>query len=204
MKAQLTTLSALLALAATPMAAHAIVYQFNASLSPSNELHVPTSTASGVATLFFDTSSNTYDFSMAVFGLSGGGSGKAASGAHIHGAASLTENGPVRIDLLLAPFSSLNSGAILLVGGNTVAAAAIPATPASGSNIGYGAMSFLQMLQTGLAYVNVHTTADGAGAVRGQLVQVAAVVPEPSTYLLLLAGLGVVGMVARRRAAAAS
>ena len=47
----------------------------------------------------------------------------------------------------------------------------------------------------GTSYMNFHTTQFGAGEIRGQIV----VVPEPETYALMLAGLGVLGVVARRR-----
>jgi hypothetical protein len=74
----------------------------------------------------------------------------------------------------------------------------IPATPVTGVNAGHPAMSFLDMLQGGLAYVNVHTALNPGGAVRGQLIQVSAV-PEPSTYAMLLLGVAALGFVARRR-----
>ena len=75
-----------------------------------------------------------------------------------------------------------------------LAATVAPPTP----NMGYLSMSFLDMLRSGLTYVNVHTTLNPAGAVRGQLIEVS-VVPEPSTYAMLLAGLDAVGLIARRR-----
>lgn len=190
-----------------PLASHALVYQFNAALMASNEVGTPsTATATGLASLFYDDKGtlglgdDTYDFTMFASGLSGGPSGTAASGFHIHGAATTTENAPVRVFLDTSPsFSRLNSGSILMVGGSGVAApVSIAATPATGSNAGHPAMSFLAMLQGGLAYVNVHTTANPGGAIRGQLIQVA-VVPEPATYGMMALGLLGVGLVARRR-----
>jgi len=193
---------------AAPMMANAVVYQFNATLNGANE--VPTSsgsTATGIATLSYDTfgtlplADDMYSFSMSVFGLPPAG----ATGFHIHGAATTAENGPVRVFLDTAPFVSLNSGGTLLVGGSGISAPVlIGATGVTGLNAGHPAMSFLDMLQGGLAYVNVHTALNPAGAVRGQLMQVA-VIPEPETYALLLAGLGLVGgAVARRRSKSAA
>jgi len=47
----------------------------------------------------------------------------------------------------------------------------------------------------GNSYFNIHTVYDGAGEIRGQLVPI----PEPETYALMLAGLGLVGWAAARR-----
>ena len=180
-----------------PLMANAVVYQFNAGLNSANEVGTGSTTAAtGVATLFYNDlgtatfDDDRYDFSMSVFGLSGGAvAGTAATMFHIHGPASTTENGPVRVFLDGPLFLSLNEGSTLLVGGSAIAPPVIAGT------------TFLDMLQGGLAYVNVHTALNPGGAVRGQLIQVAAVaaVPEPETYAMLLAGLGLVGAVARRR-----
>ncbi|MBX7201422.1 MAG: CHRD domain-containing protein [Rhodospirillaceae bacterium] len=191
------------AVMALPLAAQADILQFNANLNASNEVQGSTASGTGVATLFYDTrntlstADDTFDFSMSVFGLP-----SPATAFHIHGAATTAENGPVRIALDANPFLSLVSGNNLLVGGSGIAAPGIPATgtgPFAGvANAGHPAMSFLAMLQSGLAYVNVHTSGFPGGAIRGQLLQVAAV-PEPETYAMLLAGIGLVVGTARRR-----
>ena len=193
------TLSALLA---APTASHAVIYSFNASLASFKEVlpAVSNATATGTAILDYDDkgtptlADDMYNFSMSVFGLTGGTvAGTAASAYHIHGAANTAENGDVRVGLDGTPFVSLNAGSTLLVGGNNVAAPAMLF-----SNGAYSNLSFLQMLRAGLTYVNVHTASNPMGAVRGQLIEVT-VVPEPATYALWLAGLGVVGLMWRRQ-----
>lgn len=194
MNKSLLSLAAATAMLLGTTSANAVVYTFNATLNGANEVGaVSAATATGLATLHYDTADNTYDFSMAVFGLSGGSGGKAANAFHIHGAATTAQNGPVRVSLDSAPFLSLNAGSTLLVGGNGVAAPVFVT-----GNGSYGVMSFLDMLRGGLSYVNVHTTLNPGGAVRGQLIEVSAV-PEPSTYAMLLAGIVALGFISRRR-----
>lgn len=186
----------------TPVAAHATIWEFNANLSGANENPPTASTATGVATLFyndFNTASiadDRYNFALSAFGLTG-----EATAYHIHGAATPAENAPVRIPLDTAPFVSSKIGTTLLVGGNNVAPLdPIPATTATGTNAGHPSMSFIDMLKSGLAYTNVHTVLNPGGEIRGQLIEVNAV-PEPQTYALMLAGLGFVGWVASRKRA---
>lgn len=196
------SMAALGALCLASTAATAATYSFNAVLNAANEVATVNSPATGLASLVYEdygtpnTTDDTYDFALSVFDLTG-----PATGYHIHGAAAPGENAPVRVALDAAPFVALNLGGTLLVGGDDVAvAASIPATVAPpGPNPGYPAMSFLEMLQGGLAYVNVHTAAYPGGEVRGQLIQVTAV-PEPGTWAMLLAGVAAIGSIVRRRA----
>lgn len=184
---KLSILLASAALLATPLAANALVYQFNASLKGASEVPANAATGTGVATLFYNdnntalTTDDSYSFSLSAFGLTG-----PATGYHIHAAALAGANAPIQVNLALSPFVHFIAGGTLLVGGSAVA------TP-------YAA--FLSDLLAKKAYVNIHTTAHPGGEIRGQMLQVA-VVPEPSTYALLLAGLGMVGMAIRRRSQA--
>jgi hypothetical protein len=172
----------MLALAAvlTAPAAHADNWLFTATLTGPNEVPPHQVPGNGLALLNYDdhgTASlgdDTYDFTLAVFELSG-----PPTGYHIHGAATLTETAPVRVSLADPPFVSSVMGNMLMISGNDVAVPTIPETPASATNAGHPAMSFLDMLRDGLGYVNVHTAAFPGGEVRGQLMAANSTVPVP-------------------------
>lgn len=184
MKLRLTPLLAIAAALALPLSAQASIYQFNALINSASEVPTNSSTANGAATLFYNDKAtatpadDSFDFSMSVFGLTG-----PITGAHIHAPAAVGVNAPVVVALNVAPFVLLNSGSSLLIGGSDVA------TPY---------VSFLSQLQSGLTYVNVHSALFPGGEVRGQLFEVS-VVPEPSSMVLLLAGLGFTGLLMTSR-----
>ncbi len=185
----------LAASAASPLVAQAEIYEFNALLNASSEIPLPSvanAAATGLATLTYDDVLNTYDFSLSAFSLSG-----VVEGAHIHALATDTEAGPVVVDLTGAPFVTANPGSVLLIGGDDVG------TPGQvAASNGHAEQSFLDALQSGLAYINIHTAAFPGGEIRGQLSQVEEVttpVPEPENWAMMLAGMGLIGFVARRR-----
>jgi hypothetical protein len=189
MKKLVSSVLATAALLALPLAANAVTFQFNAALSGASEVPPNGAPGTGVATLFYNdkgtasTADDTFNFSLSAFGLSG-----LATGAHIHAPGAVGVNAPVLVPLDVAPFAFFNpGGGTVLIGGSNVAA---PTT------------SFLGQLQAGLAYVNLHTAQFPGGEIRGQLIQVAVTpVPEPATFAMLGAGLLVISVFSRRRAA---
>ncbi|NDP48241.1 MAG: CHRD domain-containing protein [Sulfuriferula multivorans] len=183
----------LLVVSVSPLAAHAEILQFNALLNSANSVPAltnPNTAASGLSTLFYDTLTNTYDFTLSAFSLSG-----SVTGMHIHGPANTTQSGGVLVDINMAPFQKFNSGSTLLLGGDDVTSFGFVA-----SANGHPGQSFLNTLNSGLTYVNIHTAMYPGGEIRGQLLPSAvAAVPEPQVWASLLVGMGLVGFVTRRR-----
>lgn len=90
--------------------------------------------------------------------------------AHFHGPAPAGSNGGIQIGLPL--------------GSPLVGSATLTATQET------------QLLGE-LWYLNIHTTTNTAGEIRGQLLL--APIPEPETYAMMIAGLGLIGIAARRK-----
>lgn len=141
-------------------------------LSPANEVAAVVSTGSGNAIsggITFDTDTSTLNFAMG-YGFTAGFTNLTgvATDMHIHGPAATGVTGPVLFDLAPGHFPS--------------------ATPEQGGII-FGSVilsaSQTTNLLAGLNYVNIHTTANSGGELRGQLIKsnVApeVVCPEPST-----------------------
>ena len=154
--------------------ASATTFAFMATLSNVGE-PVPTSTGSGTASVIFDDVALTVSVNESFANLVNN-----ASAAHIHCCTALPLTGSSGVALGFAGFPSAKTG----VYSNTFTLATGPfATLLAGT-------------QAGKAYVNIHSPGLYAGGeIRGFLMPV----PEPETYALMLAGLGLVGVAARRR-----
>ena len=167
---------------AVPLSSHALIHVFKANMNDDQEAAVFPGVVSpglGAGTLIFDDTTNKVTLSMAGGGLTSG-----VTNAHIHRAPAGV-GGPVIFDLFgRAEFVGAGLNFFFMDLGPTDFPAAEIAN-----------------LLAGNTYINIHTSGFTSGEIRGQLISqlVAQPIPEPETYALMLAGLGLVGWVASRR-----
>ena len=172
-----------LALAAIPAAAATV---YSTTLSGVNE--VPATTSGGTGSAVVTITGNTLDLSVIFSGLS-----SPDSAAHIHCCGAVGVNEPVALPFTGFPVgvttgtfhadfdltdSTVYTAAFLSANGGTAASAETALLAGLGGN----------------AYVNIHTTTNPGGEIRGQL----AAVPEPFTAGLALLSLSAMAFWRRR------
>jgi len=174
---KVTLTSTLLAAAATlalAAPAQANTFVFSTILSKIGE-PTPTSTATGAAVVSFDDAADTVTVLMSFAGLA-----NSAPFGHIHCCTASPGTGSSSVMLGFTPLPAATTGSYVNIFSLAPTAFA----------------TLLAGTTAGKAYVNIHTPGTYAsGEIRGFL----APVPEPETYALMLAGLGLLGWFAKRR-----
>ncbi len=179
---------------ALPAFAHDVIYI--ATLDGASEAPPNASTGSGFATLTINEDNFTMRLETSFSGLVGN-----VTNAHIHCCTANPGASTAGVATPVPTFPGFASGATLGVYDQTFdmtqAASFNPAfVNANGGTPGSAFNALLAGVGTGRAYLNIHTTSVPGGEIRGFFTL--APIPEPETYALLLAGLGLVGVAARR------
>ncbi len=173
-----SVLAAALFIAVLTVSASAGSITFTTTLSGAKETTPNSSTGTGTATVTLDDITGKGTITLSFSGLS-----TAVTGSHIHCCAAQGANGPV-----IVPFDAFLT---------------LSADKLSGSITNYAftlTTAQIDAMKAGQTYVNVHTSTNPGGEIRGQLIAGAAPVPEPGTLFLIGTGLfSVAGMMKRRR-----
>jgi hypothetical protein len=121
---------------------------FTATMTGAAERPTPvTTSATGSGTVTFNPATGTFSYTMTVSSITG------VTAAHIHGPATTAEAAGILVPLTAPVTASVNG---------TFTAAQITAA-------GVGLDSLLVLMRAGRTYINVHTQANPAGEIRGQL-----------------------------------
>ncbi|HEX3169933.1 MAG TPA: CHRD domain-containing protein [Burkholderiales bacterium] len=200
----LAVASALTAAVLSVASAAAATIPLAAFLSPANEVPPTASTGSGTAILDLDVAAHTLRVQIAFSGLvptAPPGAPVGTTAAHIHcclpspfatgvnaGVATTT---PTFLGFPLGVLAGTYDNTLNL----TLASSYNPAFVTLVGGLANAETSLVNGLLGGLTYLNVHTSAFPGGEIRGFVVQI----PEPEAYVLLLAGLAIIGISMRKR-----
>lgn len=164
---------------------------YTTTLAGSNEVPPVASVGTGMSTVTLDGNSLAVDLSFS-------GLGTATVMGHIHCCSGVGVNSPVAIPFMAAAgfplgvTSGTYSQTFALDSASSYMAGFITA---NGGSVASAQAAFLAGLNSGQTYVNVHTTANPGGEIRGQL----SAVPEPSAMLLGGGALAALAILRRRR-----
>ena len=179
-------------IAAQAPVAHATLLTFGTSLGP----EAPGATGSGSSTVVIDDVADTLRVHIDWTGLSG-----TTTVSHIHCCTAVPFAGTIAVAVTPGTFPGFPVG---LSSGSYDSAIIDLDDPASytasflttfgGGTVDGAEAALIAGIETGHAYVNVHSTTFPGGEIRGFLV------PEPSSLLLLAAALGSLGLLCRKPA----
>jgi hypothetical protein len=189
---------AALTIAGNTVFAHDVVY--TATLTGATESPVNASPAVGNAIVTFNVDTFTMRVQATFSGLLG-----TTTASHIHCCTAVAGTGTAGVATVTPTFTGfplgVTAGSYDATYNMSLASSWNSAFVTANSSVANAFTALSTALDSGTAYLNIHTSAFGGGEIRGFLT--AAPVPEPETYGMLLAGLALVSAVARRRKVAA-
>ncbi len=175
-------------LAVAGSAAHAHIQTFTGTFAP----ELAGATGSGSVTIEYEDEISALTITASFAGLSG-----TVTQSHIHCCQAVAGTGNVGIALgnpSLTDFPlGVTSGAYSHTFDLNTAAFYGAAFINNNGGVAGAKAALLAGLSAGTSYLNIHTSTFAPGEIRAQLV------PEPGTYALMLAGIGLLGLAAHRR-----
>ena len=182
-----------------PQAAPAALLSYTAVLSGPNEAPPNTSPATGTAQVDIDTDLNTMRVRAQFGGLLG-----TTTMAHIHAATATPGTGTALVATTPPAFPNfplgVTSGVYDQLLDMTASSSYNPAfITANGGTVESARSALFSSIAAGTSYFNIHTTSFGGGEIRGFFQP--AVVPEPSSLILMGTGAFGLFVVARRKSA---
>lgn len=177
---------------AMPAVAQQTIY--TAELKGSNEEPANASPGTGTATVTIDLGLRTMRVEESFSGLLGN-----VTASHLHCCTEVPGTGNVGVATMVPTFEGFPSGVTLgtynQIFDMNLASSYNPSFITANGDVSGAFNALVAGLNEGTVYANIHTNIYPLGEIRG----FPALIPEPETYAMLLAGLAMISVLARRR-----